>query len=151
MASAPDVRAFLAGGKYHRITEGDLNPFDGHPTEVTLARRGKGKELPGEPGSQRFWIQSAHGAGTQTLTGEPDADDSLIVLMNEDGSKGIDMSVSLGARLPVVLRLGAGLLFAGGVALALGAMMVLSVVGPSRSRASPTLRSLGSTGSPKSS
>ena len=46
--------------------------------------------------------------------------------MNDDGSVGVDMSVSLGANVPVVFRQGAGLLFGGGVALATGGMMVFS-------------------------
>lgn len=126
LASTPDVQAFLAGTRYHEITEIDLNPFDSHTPKVRRSRRGKGKELPGEPGSQEFWIQSVYGAGTQTLAWERDAADSLIVLMNDDGSAGIDMTVTLGARVPVVFRLGVGLLVVGGLALASGGLMVFS-------------------------
>jgi hypothetical protein len=126
LASTRDVQAFLAGTRYHEITDIDLNPFDSHPPRVRRSGRGKGREFPGEPGSQAFWIRSVYGAGTQTLAWETDADDSLIVLMNDDGSTGIDMTVTLGARVPVVFRLGVGLLVGGSVALATGGMMVFS-------------------------
>lgn len=139
LASTPDVQAFLAGARYHEVTEIDLNPFDSHPPKVERARRGRGTEFPGEPGSQAFWIQSVYGAGTQTLTWERDADDSLIVLMNDDGSTRIDMTVTLGARVPVVFRLGAGLLFGGGVALVTGGMMVFSGARAGAGASSPGL------------
>ena len=143
LASTPDVKAFLEDTKYHEMKEVDLNPFDSHPFRVKLASRGKGKELPGEPGSEAFWIQSVQGAGTQALAWERNANDSLIVLMNDDGSAGVDMTVTLGAGVPVVFRLGAGLLVGGGVALAAGGMMIFSgaragtgagAPGPSKSR-----------------
>ena len=61
-----------------------------------------GDRSAGAPGAQRFWAASAQGGGTQALTWDVEDGDWSVVVMNADGSPGVDAGVSAGAsaRLP---------------------------------------------------
>jgi hypothetical protein len=58
-----------------------------------------GAAVPAPPAQQRFWDASAHGAGRQTLTWDVQDGDWSVVVMNADGSPGVDAGVSAGASL----------------------------------------------------
>ena len=83
-----------------------------------------GDSEPAAPTSETFWIESAHGAGTQTLQWEVETGSYSLVVMNDDGSAGVDVSVALGVKIPMVAGIGTGLLIAGPVVLIIGIMMV---------------------------
>src|SRR5690606_8928533 len=79
-----------------------------------------------------FWVAQASGGGTQTIEWEIESGNWVMVLMNADGSAGIDASIEVGARSDlfpaamgivlvfglVLLLLGAGLLLVGASGLA---------------------------------
>jgi hypothetical protein len=113
-----DVESYLAGVPYAEISGYEL-----HPHRVVY-RDQPGTSTPQSPTAQRFWRASAIGAGTQALTWNLEPGAWVLVLMNADGSKGVALSGSIGARAPWLLGVGIGLL-AGGVALlALGILLV---------------------------
>jgi hypothetical protein len=65
------------------------------------------------PAAQHFWGASAAGAGTQTATWKPQTGNWRVVVMNADGSGGVNAGVSVGARLPDLLTIGVAVFGAG--------------------------------------
>jgi hypothetical protein len=80
------------------------------------------------PGTQDLWVESVAGEGIQTLTWEPGNGSWAVVVMNEDGSPGVDVSLDVGATLPWLMPMAIGtlvfglLFLIGGVALIVGAV-----------------------------
>ncbi len=67
------------------------------------------------PAAESFWGASTMGSGSHTVTWTPQTGSWRIVLMNADGSGGVDADISIGARVPHLLAisiagLGAGIL-----------------------------------------
>lgn len=52
------------------------------------------------PGDQRFWVASAEGSGTQTIEWPVANGTWSFVVMNADGSRGVDFEGDLGAEAP---------------------------------------------------
>jgi hypothetical protein len=114
---AGDVDRYLAGVE-HDVVD-DLDP-DGDPE---YARRpGAAPATP--PESQTFWEASVSGSGEQTLDWEPEDGDWRVVLMNEDGARGVASEASIGAELDRVLWIGIGALVAGGLFAAAAALAI---------------------------
>jgi hypothetical protein len=113
-----DVDAYLAGVGRDVVTDVDFDPF-----HVSYDRQ-PGARSPKPPASQTFWVASAHGAGTQVLTWETDSGSWSVVLMNADGSPGVDARVKAGAEIPYALWIGLGALVLG-ILLAAGATLMI--------------------------
>ncbi len=122
IARSDDVEAYLAGTAHATLTDVDYSPFNAD------YRTTAGDRAPGRPGTQSFWAASAEGTGTQTLDWNVDNGDWSVVVMNADGSRGVDAGVNAGANVPLigdlalaasiaalVLLLGGGSLIAGGL------------------------------------
>ena len=62
--------------------------------------------------------------GTQTVEWELQSGDWVLVLMNADGSQGVDVAGTIGAKVPSLFWLGIGLLIGGVIVLAVGVLMV---------------------------
>ena len=122
VAEEADIQAYLSGVEYDEITR-----FRIHPTRVNY-RNHPGTSEPAAPASQTFWTASAHGAGTQTLEWELETGSYSLVLMNADGSAGVDLSTVLGAKVPLLFGVSVGLLVGGVVVLIGGAFMVYIAV-----------------------
>ena len=120
IASESDVDDYLERVRYDEITTWASSPW-GSDVEYT---RHSGTAQPGAPTDETFWEASAYGTGTQTLKWEPETGDWVLVIMNEDGLPGVEVSGTVGARLPWLFWLGVGMLIAGAVALAVGIVMV---------------------------
>jgi len=85
------------------------------------------------PGSESFWVASVEGAGDQRLIWEPESGDWSVVIMNANGSEGVSVDASLGAKSPWVFRVGLALVIGGAIGLLLGAtLLVVGVVGLAR-------------------
>jgi hypothetical protein len=80
------------------------------------------------PGNQHFWVASATGRGTQTVLWKPSKGSWTVVVMNADGRRGIDVSTSLGARMPAVRWIAIGLLAAGALFLSGGVLLILGAI-----------------------
>jgi hypothetical protein len=119
IADEADVRAYLSGVNYDEIKEFRIHPFRVYYTNHP------GNSAPAAPTSQTFWVVSEHGSGTQTLEWELETGDWVMVLMNADGSAGVDVSGAIGVKAPWVFWVGLGLLIGGIVLLIIGVGLVL--------------------------
>ena len=95
-------------------------------------RNRPGSSQPAAPITQEFWLESVNGPGTQAMEWEFQAGTWSIVLMNEDGSAGVDLSVILGVKIPWLFGTGIGLLIGGIVALLLGTFIIVLAARRSR-------------------
>ena len=80
------------------------------------------------PGAQDFWVASATGPGAQTLTWDPADGSWTVVVMNADGRPGIDVRADLGARVPALPWIAIGVLAAGAVFAAGGALLIAGAI-----------------------
>jgi hypothetical protein len=100
IARTSDVSDYLRNTSYTSVTDVDYSPFH-------ASYRGHGGDRrPALPADQGFWAASAHGSGTQTVAWDLDDGDWSIVVMNADGSRGVDTDISAGAKLPFLATVG---------------------------------------------
>lgn len=113
VAPTDDVSSYLRGTDHAVVTD-----LDGSPSRGDLRER-PGAAVPAPPAEQRFWEAASHGKGTQTLTWDVEGGDWSVVVMNADGSSGVDAGVSAGVSAGFLdetgwVLLGTGLLVAAG-------------------------------------
>jgi hypothetical protein len=128
IARTGDVARYLRGTSHATVTDIDTETFR---TKFHVnSRETAGTRAVGDPTTQRFWVASAYGAGTRELTWKVKDGDWSLVVMNADGSAGVDAAVSAGAEAPFLAPLGWSLL-GGGLVLLLGAagLVVVGVRG----------------------
>ena len=123
-----DVAAYLDGVSHDVIRDFELSP------DRVLYRRVPGESTPDPPGDQSFWVAQVTAEQADELTWEVDSGDWTVVLMNADGSRGVDLDARLGIKVDWLLPALIGLLALGLVLLAGGAALV--IVG-SRGQAQP--------------
>jgi hypothetical protein len=116
IARVGDVDRYLAGVGNARI--------DDFTEEGTTYDVSQGGAPPGPPADQGFWDASSSGTGERTLTWSVEEGRWAVVVMNADATPGVDVRADLGAKVPVLLWAGIGLLiaavvFGGGSALLL--------------------------------
>jgi hypothetical protein len=109
IANSDDASRYLAGSSHATLTDVNYDPF--RPRYRTTG----GEQRPAAPAGQDIWVASAHGSGTQTLTWDVKQGHWSVVVMNADGSAGVDAGVSAGATLDFLTAaawgtLGGGLL-----------------------------------------
>lgn len=66
------------------------------------------------PTTETFWEASVTGSGTQTLVWAPEVGSFWFVVMNADGSSGVDVDMQMGAKIPLLRSIG-NMMFTGGV------------------------------------
>lgn len=118
IARSRDVDAYLDGSAHATLTDLEVRPFRPH------YRHNAGTLAPGQPGEQTFWVASTEGAGARTLTWDVEDGDWSVVVMNADGSRGVDARVSAGASVPLVDDLGYGLSIASLVLVLVGGTLL---------------------------
>ena len=120
IARTSDVSDYLRGSSHDVITDVEFSPF--HAGYDTRAGR-----TPAAPGERKIWAATAQGDGEQALTWDVRDGDWSVVVMNADGSAGVEAGISAGAGLGfldeagkisltngfVLLILAGGLLFVG--------------------------------------
>jgi hypothetical protein len=121
IARTSAVTDYLRGSSHAVITDVEYSPFDADYSRRT------GERTPAPPAQQRIWAASATGNGEQALAWDVDDGDWSVVVMNADGSRGVDAGVSAGVRLGwldeagfVSLTTGAALLLLAGGLLYVG-------------------------------
>jgi hypothetical protein len=114
IARTADVERYLAGSSRTEVTDIETSPFEADYDEREGAR------LPAAPAEQDIWAASTHGPGRQTLDWDVREGNWSVVVMNPDGTRGVDADVSAGVSVGFLDSLGWGLL-GGGALLLLGA------------------------------
>jgi len=122
IADEDDLDSYLDDVKYDKVDDFRLGPL-----EIDYRTYAGGSE-PLAPTSQGFWTASAYGPGTQVLDWTLETGSWSLVLMNSDGSAGLDLDVVLGAKVPWLFGTGLGLLIGGGVGLVVGIVMIYLAV-----------------------
>jgi hypothetical protein len=84
-----------------------------------------GEQTPSIPANATFWVASAEGLGRQSLEWDITRGEWAIVVMNADGSPGVEANVEAGVRIDLLLAIGAGLAVGGVVLGALAAALLL--------------------------
>ena len=102
IARTSDVSDYLRGISYTSVTDVDYSPFHASYRD----RDHDGDRRPALPADQDFWAAAAHGSGTQTVAWDLEDGDWSIVVMNADGSRGVDTDISAGAKVPFLATLG---------------------------------------------
>jgi hypothetical protein len=112
---AAAVERYLAGVRHARITDIDTGPF-----RVSSHLVPGGDQI-APPAAQGFWRVQASGPGTQRVTWPVESGHWSAVVMNADGSPGVDAVIRLAARVPALRWIGIGLLVVGGLVALAGA------------------------------
>ena len=107
------------GGVQQRVVT-DLGPgmLENHGIDVA------GTAPAQAPGTVDIWTASSSGTGTQVVDWRPTDGDWTVVVMRSDGAAGVDVEARAGATVPGLGWLAAGLLVAGGLTMAGGALLV---------------------------
>jgi hypothetical protein len=119
IASSNDVDRYLSGVSHSVITEfwtDQVRPVSGGPSAAA-------------PATQDFWVASASGTGTQTVSWDPQNGSWSVVAMNADGRSGVDVVADLGATYPALLGIAIATLVFGVIFLSIA---VLLIVGATR-------------------
>jgi hypothetical protein len=109
IAPTRDVTRYLRGTAHARVTDIDYHPF-----RADYAMSGGGARA-AAPARQRIWAAQAHGHGTQTVTWDVADGDWSVVVMNADGSRGVDADVRAGANVPFLNELAWGAIGGGAI------------------------------------
>jgi hypothetical protein len=118
IGSSTDVDRYLAGVNHTVITE-----FWDEKVEAV-----DGGTPASAPGTQDFWVASSTGSGARTVEWDPTDGSWTVVVMNADGSSGIDVGADLGAEMPAVLWISIGLLVGGAIFLAGGGLLIAGAI-----------------------
>jgi hypothetical protein len=100
IARTSEVDDYLSGVSHTTLTDVDTSPFEAKYDDHAGHRR------PVAPADSHIWAASEHGSGKQTLNWEIEDGDWSVVVMNADGSAGVDADVSAGAEVPFLSALG---------------------------------------------
>jgi hypothetical protein len=125
IAPTDEVSQYLRGVAHTSMTDLDYWPFEASDADHAGDRR------PAAPAKQSIWAASAQGADTQRLEWDVEDGDWSVVVMNADGSPGVDAGVSAGAKVPFLSELGWSAVGSGAVLLiAAAGLLVLGIRTP---------------------
>jgi hypothetical protein len=123
IARTSDVERYLGGVPHTTVHDVEAGPFDSFDADYT---RHPGHGRPASPEHADIWVASNQGTGRQTVDGN-----WSVVVMNADGSLGVDADISAGANVPFLNELGWTALGSGSFALVVGiGLMVLGLRRP---------------------
>ena len=128
IASTSDVERYLGEVPHTTVRDVEAGPFDSFDAAYT---RHSGHGRPASPQHADIWVASNQGSGRQTVDWKVQDGDWSVVVMNADGSLGVDADVSAGADIPFLNELGWTALGSGSFALLFGiGLIVLGVRRP---------------------
>ena len=114
---AEEVDRYLEGAPIERVNDFEVEPFALETTERP------GKREVGSPASQDFWVAQDAGKRAEIDWKVRDGDYKLVV-MNADGSRGVEAVSRFGVDIPLLPGLALGLLIVSGLAVIGGIAMV---------------------------
>jgi hypothetical protein len=114
-----DVTRYLRG-----VGHDELIDFDGDTPRFDLHA---GTRPPTAPAAQGFWAAESQGSGEQSLTWDADFGRWTAVVMNADGSRGVDVEADAGVKLGWAIWAGLGM-FLVGLLMTVGAVLVILLV-----------------------
>ena len=114
IARTTDVERYLAGVPHTTVEDVDVAPFRAD------YERQSGHRHPVSPEHAGIWQASSQGTGKQSIDWKVDDGDYSVVVMNADGSLGVDADISAGAEIPFLDELGWSAIGSGAFALVLG-------------------------------
>ena len=129
IARTSDVDRYLANVPYTTVNDIDVEPF-----QADYERHG-GQRHPAAPEHAGIWQASSDGTGKQSIDWKIDDGDYSVVVMNADGSLGVDADVSAGASIPFLDELGWSAIGSGAFALILGIGLIALAVRKERTAA----------------
>ena len=126
VAEESDVEAYLSDVEYDEMSFAHTGWLAFESVDYT---NHPGSSQPAAPASEEFWRESEQGAGTQTMEWKTEVGSHSIVLMNDDGSAGVDLSdVVFKVKVGSLLGISVGLLVGGIAVLLLGGFMIFLAV-----------------------
>jgi hypothetical protein len=120
-----DVERYLGD-----VAHDQLIDVRGGDPELDLHRGGAPRTPPGE---QEFWVAESEGSGKRALTWDAEFGRWTAVVMNADGTRGIDVEANAGVKLGWALWAGLGM-FVVGLLMTLGSVVVMLLIGRRASR-----------------
>jgi hypothetical protein len=122
IARTSDVERYLADVPYTTVNDIDTTPFRAD------YERHAGNRHPVSPEHAGIWQASSQGTEKQSIDWQIDDGDYSVVVMNADGSLGVDADVSAGANIPFLDELGWSAIGSGAFALILGIGLIALAV-----------------------
>jgi hypothetical protein len=133
---AQQVERYLAAAPIDEVTDFEVDPF-------TLTRHARGGTArPAPPASQDFWVAQSSGRPDATLRWKLHSGEYRMVVMNADGSRGVNARGDLAFTIPHTAAI-AWSLIGGGLLLLLGGVATIL----SARASTPRLRRLADPGS----
>lgn len=117
IAREADVDSWLRGVAHDEIRDID--------DDVRYRRQQGTATAETPPTEETFWVASATGSGTRTVTWLPETGQWALVIARADGSPGVRAEVDVGARAPSVAGVGIGLLIGGLLLIVLSVVLVV--------------------------
>jgi uncharacterized membrane protein len=118
IAEESDIENYLENVEYDEIRRLHTSRRD------VDYRNHSGDIAPASPTTQTFWTVSTYGTGTQSLEWELEEGSHSLVIMNTDGSAGIDANMEFGAKIPLLLGIGVGILVTGIIGLSISILFI---------------------------
>lgn len=118
IASSSDLESYLTNVTYDEV---DGVRFEGSAVDYT---HHSGTSTPGRPGDQNFWATSVSGSGVQTLNWSVEQGDWSVVVMNADGSAGVDTDLVRGVRVSNIVAVMWAALVLGSLSLLVGGFLL---------------------------
>jgi hypothetical protein len=116
---AAAVDRYLAGAEVETVTDFDVRPFELTTTVQVGTRRLT------SPLAQSFWVAQSEGSSTAATTWKIRDGSYRVVVMNVDGSAGIDIDARFGLHVPRLTAIGWILLGGGFGVLLLGVTVLI--------------------------
>jgi hypothetical protein len=130
IARTSDVERYLSGVPHTTVDDVEAGPFETFDADYT---RHAGQRHPVSPEHADIWAASNQGGGRQTVDWEIEDGEWSVVVMNADGSLGVDADISAGADVPFLNELGWTALGSGAFVLVIGiALLVAGIRRPDK-------------------
>ena len=116
------------------VAVAELDGLRGNPPRIQLDESA-GTALAGSPEAQSFWVAAESGSGAQTFTWVLEPGDWTVVIMNADGSPGVETSLRIGVEAPWAAPVTAAFAITSAVSLLIGlALLIAGLFGWGRGR-----------------